>query len=158
MFGVVALGVGVGTVMGLRYKPNNDDAKDICPSNVNCTAKQVDANDRLVEGARTQCAWMYVGFRVGALSLAGAAALYIFDKPTNTSSSWQAVPAVGRGEVGASVVGTFWVVAELTQNVCTAQRPTRGMSRPYACEAERRFRHAVCRGRLLRRVARAAVG
>lgn len=102
--GVVAL--GVGTVMGLRYKSNNDDAKDICPSNVNCTAKQIDAHDRLVEDARTQRAWMYVGVGVGALSLAGAAALYIFDKPTSTSS-WQAVPAIGRGEVGASVVGTF---------------------------------------------------
>ena len=103
--GVAAL--AVGTVMGIRYKSNNDDAKAICPSNNNCTPKQIDDHDRLVDKARSERAWMYAGVGVGALSLAGAAALYLFDKPHSGSATVRALPALGQNEVGASVVGQF---------------------------------------------------
>jgi serine/threonine-protein kinase len=104
-FGVVAL--TAGTIMGFKYKSNNDDAKAICPSNINCTPKQIQDHDRLVDDARGQRTWMFVGVGVGALSLAGAAALYIWEKPQTSSASVRALPAFGRNEVGASLVGRF---------------------------------------------------
>lgn len=103
--GVAAL--AAGTVMGLRYKSNNDDAKAICPSNLNCTPKEIEQHDRLVDDARSERAWMYVGVGVGTAALAGAAALYLLDKPRASSSSVHAVPALGENEVGASLVGRF---------------------------------------------------
>jgi tetratricopeptide (TPR) repeat protein len=106
--GVGVAALAAGTILGIRYKANNDDAKAICRSNVNCTSAEIDKHDRLVENARTDRSWMYVGVGVGALSLAGAAALYLFDKPQSTkSANWHALPAVGRTEIGASVVGAF---------------------------------------------------
>jgi hypothetical protein len=106
--GVGVAALAAGTILGIRYKSNNDDAKAICPANVNCTAAEIENHDRLVEDARTDRNWMYAGVGVGALSLAGAAALYFFDKPQSTKSgSWHALPAVGQTEIGASVVGAF---------------------------------------------------
>lgn len=78
-FGVVAVGVGVG--MGLRYKSANGDAEDICPSNNDCTQSEIAEHDELVDKAKTSRGWAYAGFTVGALSLAGAVVLFIFDKP-----------------------------------------------------------------------------
>lgn len=105
-FGLAAL--TAGTIMGLKYKSNNDDAKAICPTNVNCTPKQIQDHDRLVDDARGQRTWMFVGVGVGTLSLAGAAALYFLDKPRTTSgASVRALPSFGQNEVGASVVGRF---------------------------------------------------
>jgi tetratricopeptide (TPR) repeat protein len=105
--GVSVVALAVGTVMGVRYKSNNDDAKAICPSNVDCTPKQIDDHDRLVDKARNERAWMFAGVGVGALSLAGAAALYLFDKPHGSAARVRALPALGQNEVGASVVGQF---------------------------------------------------
>ncbi|HVY31330.1 MAG TPA: hypothetical protein VHB79_32480 [Polyangiaceae bacterium] len=105
-FGVIAL--AAGTVMGLGYKSYNDKAKDICPLNINCSQQQISDHDRYVEDARTDRAWMFVGLGVGTLSVAGAAALYLLDKPKSESAaSVRAIPAIGRNEVGASVVGRF---------------------------------------------------
>jgi hypothetical protein len=78
-FGVVSLGVGIG--MGVRYKSANDDAKSICPSNSNCTQSDIEKHDELVDKASTSRGWAYAGVTVGALSLVGAAALFIFEKP-----------------------------------------------------------------------------
>ena len=103
--GVAAL--AVGTVMGIRYKSNNDDAKAICPANVNCTPKEIEDHDQLVDHARSQRAWMYAGIGVGVASLAGAAALYLFDKPHTATARVRALPAFGQNVVGASVIGQF---------------------------------------------------
>jgi hypothetical protein len=106
------LGVGAlafGTVMGLRYKSANDDAKAICPSSTNCSAKQIDEHTRAVDRASRDRSWMYAGAGVGIASLAGAAAIYIFTSPRRTSSAgWQAEPTLGlHGELGASLTGAF---------------------------------------------------
>jgi hypothetical protein len=104
-FGVVAL--AAGTVMGLRYKSNNDAAKSICPSNQNCSQKDIENHDRLVDSARSERAWMYVGAGAGVACLAGAAALYLWERPGHTTSGVRAVPVVAAGLTGASIVGRF---------------------------------------------------
>jgi hypothetical protein len=104
--GVAAL--AAGTFMGLKYKSNNDDAKGICPSNVNCKPDDIERHDRLVDDAKTQRAWMAVGFVGGAASLAGAALFYMMDtKQHSTSARVHVVPAIGQNEVGTSIIGRF---------------------------------------------------
>jgi hypothetical protein len=106
--GVGVAGATVGTIMGLKYQSNNDDAKAICPTSYNCTAEQISEHTRLVKDARKERVWMYVGAGVGVAGLAGAAFFWLVDKPRRAHSvSFRAVPAVGQGEVGASVVGSF---------------------------------------------------
>lgn len=109
---VASLGLGaiaVGTVMGLRYRKANADAKDICPSNHDCTIQQIQDHDRLVDDAKSARAWSYAGFGVGALGLVGAGALWYFQRPkTSAGVSWQAAPVVAAdGSYGAALSGSF---------------------------------------------------
>jgi hypothetical protein len=110
--GVASL--ALGTVFAVRFKKANDDAKEICPSNRNCTVKQIQEHDRLVDKARGSRPWIYAGYGVGVAALGGAAVLYLFDRRTSTSAAarahttLQALPAFGQhGELGASVSGAF---------------------------------------------------
>jgi hypothetical protein len=104
-------GIGFGAVMGIKYMGTNGDAKDICPSSVDCTVKQIQEHDRLIDTARTNRNWSYAGFGVGAAFLASAGALWIFDRPSKKASSgmtWQAAPVVAAdGSLGAFVNGRF---------------------------------------------------
>lgn len=105
--GVAAL--GVGTFFAFRYKSANDDAKGICPSSVGCTRAEITQHDSKVERATTARTWAYIGFGTGVVALGGAAVLYLLnDSEQPTQATIRALPAVGeRGELGASVVGTF---------------------------------------------------
>lgn len=105
--GVVAL--GVGTAFAIRYKRANDDARGICPSSVNCSVREIQEHDRLVEKASISRSWTYAGFGVGVAALGGAAALYFLDKPAEPErAGLRALPLVGRnGELGASLSGGF---------------------------------------------------
>jgi hypothetical protein len=107
-FGLAAVTVGV--VTGIQYNKRNDDAKAICPSSRDCTVKQIQNHDRLVDEAKTKRAWSYAGFGVGAASFAGAAALWLFDrrKPTSAAAGLEAAPLVAvDGSVGATLSGSF---------------------------------------------------
>jgi hypothetical protein len=109
---VAAIGVaavGVGAFMGLKYKSANDDAKDVCPTSRNCSIKQIQDHDRLIDDARTARRWSYVGFGVGGAALIGAGALWFFQRPKpGTAAKLQAVPVVAMdGSVGATLSGSF---------------------------------------------------
>jgi hypothetical protein len=109
---VAGLGLGamtVGAVMGLRYKKANDDAEVICPSSRNCSIKEIQDHDRLVDDAKTARRWSFGGFGVGALSLVGAGALWYFQRPKTTAGiTWQAAPVVATdGTYGAALNGSF---------------------------------------------------
>ena len=109
---VAGLGLGaltLGTVMGLRYRKANADAEDICPSSHDCSIKQIQEHDRLVDRAKTARAWSYAGFGVGALGLLGAGALWYFQKPKTTAGlAWQASPIIATdGSYGAALSGSF---------------------------------------------------
>lgn len=104
--GVGIAALSFGTVLGLRYRSHNDEAKGICPSNLNCTQKDIEDHDSLVDDARTERSWMYVGLASGTLSLAGAAVLYLLDKP-KSEHALRAVPLVSANAAGAGLIGRF---------------------------------------------------
>jgi hypothetical protein len=109
VLGLGALGVGgiaVGTMMALKYNSANTDAKNICPSSTGCTSQQIAEHDRKVDDSRTARTWSYVGFGVGAASLAAAAAL-IFLPQKGAESAWVATPLIGDGALGASLNARF---------------------------------------------------
>jgi hypothetical protein len=109
--GVLGVGfIGVGSAMGLQYLNANDSAKSTCPSSNDCSRAELKDHARFVNSARQARTWSYVGFTAGAVTLAGAAALWIFDKPKpeKTKASFSAAPLVGtNGAVGATAAGTF---------------------------------------------------
>jgi hypothetical protein len=107
--GIGLSAVVVGSVMGLRYRSANNDAKDICPSSHDCSVKQIQEHDRLIDKARTDRAWSYAGFGVGTAALAGAAVLWLVQRPKSRSTAnWQAAPLVAPGGTfGAGVSGAF---------------------------------------------------
>jgi hypothetical protein len=110
--GVASL--ALGTVFAVRFKMANDDAKEICPSNRDCTVKEIQEHDRLVDKAKSSRPWIYAGYGVGVAALGGAAVLYLFNRPKSTdsaapsSATLRALPTFGQnGELGASVSGAF---------------------------------------------------
>lgn len=106
--------VGLGTVFAIRFKKANDDAKEICPTSRNCSVKEIQEHDRLVEKAKGSRPWIYAGYGLGVGALGGAAAVYFYEKwaskPATASAqaTIQALPTLGEnGELGASVSGAF---------------------------------------------------
>jgi len=107
--GIGLVGIGVGAVMGVKYLSANGDAKDICPSNHNCSIKQIQDHDRLVDDAKSDRRWSYAGFGVGAAALVGAGALWYFQRPrTASGTALQATPVLSAdGTLGATLRGSF---------------------------------------------------
>lgn len=107
--GVAVAGLAVGTVMALKYSSANSDAKDVCPSSFDCTAAQISFHDQRVEDARSARSWAFIGFGVGGLGLAGAAALLFLPQSSNaTERAWVASPVIaGNGAFGANLSGKF---------------------------------------------------
>ncbi len=105
---VGVVGVGLGTVFGLVYKSKNDQAKDVCPSSTNCTAKEVDYHTRLVNHAKDFRTGSFVGFGVGAAALVAATVLYFSPANSSSASGLSAAPFVtADGSWGAFASGKF---------------------------------------------------
>jgi serine/threonine-protein kinase len=105
-FGVGAL--VFGTVMGLKYKSANDDAKAICPTSRNCTIQDIEDHGRFVDDATTARSWSYAGFTVGVVGLGAAAALWVFEQPEPSRTAFRALPVVGPdGSAGLMLRGTY---------------------------------------------------
>jgi serine/threonine-protein kinase len=114
--GAGVVGLGLGTIFALRFKSANDDAKDICPSSRDCSVKEIQEHDRLVEKAKNARPWMYASYGLGVAALGGAAAVYFFEnrsasKPATTARaprSIRALPLVAEdGTLGAGLSGEF---------------------------------------------------
>jgi hypothetical protein len=110
VLGLAGLGIGgvvFGSIMAGRYSVANSNAKDVCPSSHDCTSEQITFHDRRVQDARGDRTLAFVGFGVGGLSLAAAAAL-LFLPQAKPESAWVASPVVARdGSVGANLSGSF---------------------------------------------------
>jgi hypothetical protein len=110
VLGLAGLGVGgvvFGSIMAGRYSVANSNAKAVCPSSLNCTSEQITFHDRRVQDARGDRTLAVVGFGVGGLGLAAAAAL-LFLPQAKPESAWLATPVVARdGSVGANLSGSF---------------------------------------------------
>jgi hypothetical protein len=73
--GVAVAGLATAAVFGLQMKSANDDAKALCPGDV-CTQGEFDQHDRLLNEARSDRRWLYIGTAVGATALVTAALLW----------------------------------------------------------------------------------
>jgi tetratricopeptide (TPR) repeat protein len=106
VFGATAL--TFGTYMGIRYKSANDDAKAVCPSGTGCTQGDISRHDDLVEKAKFNRAFSFVGFGAGIAAVTGSVLMFALEKPKkSTSGSVHAAPAVAAGYYGAALSGSF---------------------------------------------------
>ena len=106
--GVGVAGLAVGTIMALKYSSANRDAKDTCPSSINCTPEQIAFHDQRVEDARSARSWSYIGFGAGVLGLGAAAAALFLPQSSESERAWTASPLVAAdGSLGASLAGKF---------------------------------------------------
>jgi hypothetical protein len=71
--GVGVVGLGVGTIFGLRAISKNSDAEDLCPKGNECYA----GAESLTDEAKDAATLSNIGFGLGALALAGGAVLYL---------------------------------------------------------------------------------
>jgi hypothetical protein len=108
--GVAALAAGI--FKGAEYVNKNNQAKDICPSGVNCTGDEIQQHQQAIDDARKARTWAYVGIGVGSAAVVGATVLYV-TAPHAKGSQQRAtrlriVPlADGRGSWGGAVYGSF---------------------------------------------------
>src|SRR5258706_3492875 len=94
------VGVGVGTVFGLRAISRNNDAKTHCPQGYNCN----DADGPVLgDEAKSAARISNIAFGVGAAALVVGAILY-FTSPRAPES---ATVRVGLGPRGITVGGSF---------------------------------------------------
>ena len=101
-------GVATGTVFALIYQSKNEQAKKICPSGVGCSDADISQHSSLVSDARTARLGAYLGYGLGAASIA-AATIYYATRPSKRESppsvSFDISPAVETGRLG------FWGAA-----------------------------------------------
>jgi tetratricopeptide (TPR) repeat protein len=106
--GVGVVGLGVGTVFGLKAKSEYDQGNDLCPSfPCQLTSQQASAREAHGEDGNSAKALSLVGFIVGGAGLATGATLFLLSgKKAEPSASQASVrPWVGVGSMGLS--GSF---------------------------------------------------
>lgn len=110
------LGVGalvVGVVSAVQFQSKNDAAEAICPTGVGCTTAEIARHAALVEDARNQATWAYVGFGVGAACLVGAGVLFWLELPDDdeareaSAHRLRVSPMVSGDGWGATLTGRF---------------------------------------------------
>jgi hypothetical protein len=115
--GIVIGGVGAAALAGgvlkaVQYFDANGEAKDVCPTTVNCTSDEIAKHAEAVDTARSARTWAYVGIGVGTAALAVGTYLFLSAPSTpNTNqraSAFHLEPMVdGQGTWGGAVRGRF---------------------------------------------------
>lgn len=116
---VIIGGVGVaalafGAFETAKYLESNRDAKDICPSSVNCTEQDIAAHDKAVNDAKVARTWAIVGLGAGGATVALATYLFFSAPGKSTpadekqSARLTVQPVLDpRGNWGAALRGSF---------------------------------------------------
>jgi hypothetical protein len=110
--GVGAAALAGGLLEGAQYLDANGDAKNVCPSGVNCTSEEIATHADAVDKARTARTWAYVGIGVGSAALAVGTYLF-FAAPRESAKNERASalnlePLVdGQGTWGGALRGRF---------------------------------------------------
>jgi hypothetical protein len=110
--GVGAAALAGGLFQGAQYLDANGEAKDVCPTTVNCTKEEITTHAEAVDKARTARTWAYVGIGVGTAALAVGTYLFV-TSPSGPSTNQRASvfhwePMVdGQGTWGGAVRGRF---------------------------------------------------
>ncbi len=100
--GVGVVGVGVGTVFGLKAKSKYDEANDLCPS-FPCSLTQDEADERASLGEEGDSAKTIslVGFIAGGVGIATGATLFILSgRQSKVESAVRVRPWVGIKSIG----------------------------------------------------------
>ncbi len=96
------VGLGVGTVFGLRAISKNDEAKEVCPRGNVCDEERgVD----LTDDAKSAALVSNIGIGVGAAALVGGVVLYLTAPSSQTALSVS--PRVSRQSNGFVFGGRF---------------------------------------------------
>ncbi|MEI9941185.1 MAG: hypothetical protein WDO69_28540 [Pseudomonadota bacterium] len=104
--GVVSL--GVGTALALSFKSKNDEAKQICPSGVDCSQSDIDRHAELISDAKGLRTGAFIGFGVGAAALIAGSVLYFTPSSSSNTAGLRAAPFVtADGTWGAVASGRF---------------------------------------------------
>lgn len=98
--GVGIVGLGIGTVFGLKAISNADNARELCP-NGQCNDQ---SGQKAADDAHTQATISNVSFIVGAAALATGVVLY-FTLPTKQSTQVGVVPMVDQSSAGLALRG-----------------------------------------------------
>lgn len=103
--GLVLAGTGL-----VIYKVGNGNAKEVCPTSVNCTDDDIRRHGDYLDEAATGRAIGFLGLGITGASLIGFTAVAIASPSSRenpSGASFSAAPAVGPGTWGASVRGRF---------------------------------------------------
>ena len=104
--GVVSL--GVGTALALSFKSKNNEAKQICPSGVDCSQADIDRHAELVSDAKGLRTGAFIGFGVGAAALIAGTVLHFAPSSSSNTAFVRAAPFVtADGTWGAVASGRF---------------------------------------------------
>jgi hypothetical protein len=105
-FGVGAVGLGVGTIFGLRAQDQYKQGNALCPTSGTCTLSTTDAKKRTDFGDNGDSArtLSMVGFVAGGVGIVGGITLFILSGSKKQETAGVA-PYVGSRELG--VVGRF---------------------------------------------------
>jgi hypothetical protein len=95
--GVGVVGIGIGSIFGLQALSKKSSAHDVCPDRCADQSGVDKWNDAVSAGKIST-----IGFIVGGVGLAGAAAMWFTGKPTQTEKT-----QVGIGPSGLQLKGTW---------------------------------------------------
>ncbi len=98
---VGVVGLGVGTVFGVKAMSKASDASEICPQG-QCREER---GTSLMDSARTSANVSNVAFAVGALALVGGVVVYLVDKPKRADEGVAIATWLGPGQAGLVLRG-----------------------------------------------------
>lgn len=103
-------GVAAGTVFGLKYRSDNQEAEAICRDRPSCPQEDIDRHAKLTQSARASRTGAFISFGVGGTALAGALATYLAvplyrrESPVQMSARPASMPD---GSFGLTAEGSF---------------------------------------------------
>ena len=105
--GVGVVGLGVGTVFGLKSKSDYDKGNDLCPSfPCQLTAQQAQDREGFGKDGDSAKTLSLVGFIAGGVGVATGVTLFILsNKKTEPAAQAKVIPWIGLGSMGLS--GSF---------------------------------------------------
>jgi serine/threonine-protein kinase len=98
---VGVVGLGVGSVFGLKAISNASDAKDLCPDGA-CTEQR---GESLMDSARHQARISNVAFAVGAAGLVAGIVVYVVARPKHPEQALGIAPWLGPEQAGLALRG-----------------------------------------------------
>jgi tetratricopeptide (TPR) repeat protein len=107
-------GAGAGVVLAATgfglYKMSNDDAKEVCPSSVNCTQEEIQRHEDYLNDAAIGRTIGYLGAGLAGAALIGFTVTAVSTPSTREGvqrATFRAAPLLGGGAYGASFGGRF---------------------------------------------------